>query len=465
MRRSFQKLAASVAAAASIMAVAAALATSISCSSGADTERHPVFVIGVDGLEWRLVLDLMRQDRMPNLARLLERGRFGTVGTMHPSLSPVIWTTVATGVTPSEHGIRSFVKAGGKLFTNRDRRAKAVWNVAGDHGRRSVVIGWWMTFPVEPVDGIMVAQVNTSVGAGRSPDAIYKGGLVQDRKHQVHPPELAPRMLGVAAEVDRNLPEIADAIFAAPAEPHPDVEKLWKQSMWSVRADATYERIAIEALEVEPDADLFMVYFGGTDVLGHRFWRWAYPQDFRFPPSKQSLEAYGSVMSDYYRHTDGVIGRIVEAAPSDATIIVVSDHGMGAANRRSPFDPDAKGMKSRSGSHGRSEALFVVAGPSVRADDSAPAPADLRMRDIADLGSIFDVAPTVLALLDLPVGRDMRGKVMTELFDPAFFAKHPVRMVESHTPKGWHRRRELPPDETPAEQERLEQLRSLGYIQ
>ncbi|HYB98914.1 MAG TPA: alkaline phosphatase family protein [Candidatus Limnocylindrales bacterium] len=443
----------------------AVMVAGLSCTSSEPAARHPVFIIGVDGLEWRLVREMLAERQLPNLAALLERGRYGQLETMHPSMSPAIWTSIATGVSPRRHGIRTFLKPRGQLYTNRDRRTKALWNIASEHGRRSHVIGWWMTFPVEPISGIMVAQVNSSVSGDRQPDAIYKGGMVSSLEHQVHPPELSQRMLGIAAEVEADLNVIADSIFAAPVQPHADVATLWKQSLWSVRADATYERVSLEALKVQPDVDLFMVYFGGTDVLGHRFWRWTYPREFRFPPSAESLAAYGSVMTDYYRYMDEVIGRIVEVAPEDATIIVISDHGMGPANRKSPYDPEAKGTRARSGAHGRTEAFLALAGANIAPTEPERDLTRLQPEDVDDLGSIFDVAPTVLALLDLPVGRDMEGKVRSELLDPAFLAAHPLRYVPTHTPPDWKEARRMPQAQTPAEQERLEQLRSLGYIQ
>ena len=50
----------------------------------------------------------------------------------------------------------------GSLFDNTDRRTKAIWNMASEAGLRVAVVGWWMTFPVEPVNGVMVAQTNTT---------------------------------------------------------------------------------------------------------------------------------------------------------------------------------------------------------------------------------------------------------------------------------------------------------------
>ena len=98
-------------------------------------------MVGVDGYEWKVVIELLRQGNLPNLARLMQSGSFGELETIHPSLSPTVWASVATGMRPAQHGIRGFIKSGGKgqqLFTNRDRRTKALWNMASDSGRMAV---------------------------------------------------------------------------------------------------------------------------------------------------------------------------------------------------------------------------------------------------------------------------------------------------------------------------------------
>jgi len=437
----------------------------VGCTRLRGEHRHPVVLLGIDGLEWRVALELIRKGEMPNLAAQMTRGTYGRLSTQHPSMSPSIWTTVATGATPGAHGIRGFVKPGNVLFTNRDRRIKALWNIASEHELVSHVIGWWMTYPVEPLRGIMVAQVNTSIVNPREDDGIRKGALVQGLDHEVWPPELAAPMLEVAADVEKNFPTIAHKVLRnVPSEDDPEVGPMWKQSRWAIRADEIYERVALEALRRQPDVDLAMWYFGGTDVLGHRFWRWAYPGDYAYPPSPESVATYGEILRDYYRYTDGRIGRILAAAPKDANVIIMSDHGMGAANAKKPLElPVRKAV--RTGVHGRSEALLVVAGPDFVKANAKAAPADLRERDLPKLGSIYDVAPTVLVLLAIPVARDVKGKVMTALVAGEFLARHPLAMVESHTPHGWAASRNLPEVETPGQDERLEQLRSLGYIQ
>jgi len=114
-------------------------------------------------------------------SRLDAAGVFGELETFIPTWSPAIWTSIVTGKVPSKHGITAFVhspdeKGVRRLYTNRDRRSKAIWNILTDSGRSVATVGWWMTFPVEEINGVMVAQVNTSTpDAQPAGEGVWKG--------------------------------------------------------------------------------------------------------------------------------------------------------------------------------------------------------------------------------------------------------------------------------------------------
>ena len=68
---------------------------------------------------------------MPETAKLMARGSFGTLETLEPTESPPIWTSIATGKRPEKHGITGFTnpeRKGGddELFNSLDRKTKAI---------------------------------------------------------------------------------------------------------------------------------------------------------------------------------------------------------------------------------------------------------------------------------------------------------------------------------------------------
>ena len=115
--------------------------------------ERPILIVGLDGLEWQVMLPMMREGRLPVLSGLMADGLFGKLQTLQPTRSPVIWTTVATGKTPDKHGIfglRTRDEQGrDRPFNRTDRKTKAIWNIFSDFGLTVHSVGWWMTDPAE----------------------------------------------------------------------------------------------------------------------------------------------------------------------------------------------------------------------------------------------------------------------------------------------------------------------------
>jgi predicted AlkP superfamily phosphohydrolase/phosphomutase len=100
-----------------------------------------------------------------------------------------------------------------------------------------------------------------------------------------------------------------------------------------------------------------------------------------------------------------------------------------------------------SGFH-RMQGIFLAKGPDI-------------VRGAAiDRPTIMDLAPTILYLMGGKIPRDMDGRVLTELFDEAFLAKHPIMYGEA-SPEGERPRMELSAEDQWAV---LERLKGLGYI-
>ena len=72
--------------------------------------KRKVLLVGWDAADWKVMTPLMEQGRMPNLAGLIERGVMGNLATLQPVLSPMLWTSIATGKRPFKHGILGFTE-------------------------------------------------------------------------------------------------------------------------------------------------------------------------------------------------------------------------------------------------------------------------------------------------------------------------------------------------------------------
>jgi hypothetical protein len=135
----------------------------------ASPAAHPrVILIGLDAADWSLLDKLAAEGVMPNLARLVSRGRTARLKSFLPILSPLVWTTIATGVSPEVHGVLDFqeVEPGSGAIvpvSGLSRRVPAIWNIASARGLTTGVVGWWASHPAEEVKGFFVSDRATSI--------------------------------------------------------------------------------------------------------------------------------------------------------------------------------------------------------------------------------------------------------------------------------------------------------------
>src|SRR6185503_11078732 len=133
------------------------------CSPGRKAKPAArVLLVGIDGVEWNVLRPLLAEGKCPNLRSLMDRGSFGRLATMEPTLSPILWTTIATGRTPEQHGILGFTDADLRQYSSAQRRGRAVWNIADRYEHESRVCGWRIAWPAEKIRGTMVSGSSSS---------------------------------------------------------------------------------------------------------------------------------------------------------------------------------------------------------------------------------------------------------------------------------------------------------------
>jgi len=264
--------------------------------SGGRASRAPLLVVGVDGADWGVVQRLWAEGRLPHLKRLADGGASGVLKTAY-GISPVIWTTIATGRTPDVHGITDFVvstESGAVPVSSAVRRVPAVWNMASRAGRRTAVLGWWASWPAEAIEGVVVTD---------------RAHLTRDRA--VHPP-------AELAALERTRVAIRD-LYPGLAGGVPGRDP-WMED------GATRDRIMVhEGLQrAGTGFDLVMVYLRTVDIASHRYWKYFEPS--RYPGSPRG-EQWSQVIPTVYEATDQAIGDLVAACPAGTNVLLVSDHG------------------------------------------------------------------------------------------------------------------------------------------
>ncbi|MDT8321979.1 MAG: alkaline phosphatase family protein, partial [Xanthomonadales bacterium] len=144
----------------SFLAMTASALLLSSCGAKRDAE---LIFIGIDGAEWDLIDALIDQGELPNFARLKAEGAWGHLINTGPLSSPVAWTTFSTGHFARQHGILDFTypytPGTDKRPVNAlDKRKPDLWDIASRNGRRISVVGYFVSHPAEPINGVMISD-------------------------------------------------------------------------------------------------------------------------------------------------------------------------------------------------------------------------------------------------------------------------------------------------------------------
>jgi Flp pilus assembly protein TadD len=433
-------------------ALIAGLVALVACRGGSPGR---VLVLGLDGADPVTIDLLMSEGKLPNFAKLRREGAYGPLESRKPLLSPVIWTTIATGKTADRHRIGHFVAVnpttGEQLpVTSRMRHAQAIWNILSAKGRSIDVVGWWATWPAEKVRGSIVSdhfayhflmEEGAAAGAGDTgrvspPELEARIAPLRKRPQDVTPAELAPFVTVSAEEAARPF-DFADDL---------------SHFKWAYATAETYTRIGLK-LWKEDRPDNLLVYVEGVDTSSHLFGHL-----FRATGLSGELAAqqakYGHAVEEMYAYADRLVGRMLDAMDSRTTLIVVSDHGFELG--RLQDDPSkTRDMRRVSEQYHRMQGILYMYGNRVKTRTRLNRP------------SILDVAPTVLALNGLPKAEDMPGRVLVEGLDvtPAT----PVKTYETATESAAAGPSSAGADgggasDSQVDPEVVKKLTSLGYI-
>jgi hypothetical protein len=443
----------------SIVAVFVGLAAYLAAGRGREGgagESYRVVIAGFDGMDPEFLDYFLSQGKLPNFQKLMREGAYAPCQTFKPTKSVVLWTSVATGKRMEKHGIvdwQLLSKDGRKILASgQSRRTEALWNIASQSGKSSSIVNWWATWPAEAVQGAIVSNH-------------FPRSLHEPLEEATFPPELAAELqtLGLpdraaaeAALLSAGIPvysrEIADSVF----RPNNQFRSRFQTAAGVFNDDLIVERSLFHLFDSRGQADLTAVLFRTTDVYTHFLWRFidrrvAEPvyralREEGKPLTEEIVhtmdEAYARVLEPVYVHEDRRLGRLMEKLASDTVLLVVSDHGFQFRNYGfNHYDDGRGGVKAPPG-------ILFLWGPPVRPGGKLEVP------------TLFDVGPTALYLLGLPVGRDMDGRVLTEAISGELLSRRPVAWIPSHdegTRAGSDR-------ESPVDEEVLRELRSLGYV-
>ena len=408
------------------------------------TKKRKLLLIGWDAADWKIINKLIEKGQMPTLKKLISDGTSGNLVTLEPPFSPMLWTSIVTGVYPDKHGIMGFSeptpnKVGVRPVSSSSRKTKALWNIFSHEKLKTHVVGWWPSNPVEPINGIMVSNLYH-----KAKDDINKWGMPPQTIHpkeytqlfkflRIHPSELTEEHL---------IPFVPNA-----KEIDQDKDKRLYQVAKLLAEAGTVQAATTWILDNE-EWDFMGVYLDTVDHFCHGFMNYHPP---KMPiVSDKDYELYKDVVNSGYRFHDMMLEELIKLAGDDATIMLISDHGFHSDHLRPKLLPDEPAAPAL---QHRDYGIFCVKGPGIKKNNKVYG------------ASLIDIFPTILSLYDLPIGQDMSGKVLVNIYENTPDLKY-IPSWENIDVKDFAMLDSEQNDDDPyASQEAMKQLIELGYIE
>jgi len=411
--------------------------------------RRRVVLLGLDGADWKLADPLIERGDLPNFGRLRREGAWAPLRTISP-FSPVVWTSIATGVEPGRHSVlyfsemywrgadmtiprlnRNFLEpVYSRIFekipvSSTTRTSKAIWEIAGTFGLKSLVINWWASFPAEAQEGFNIS--NYAIPWDEISEEAFRDA--RDPRGRVYPDEIWPGVVDVMRK------SVEGGIRASSFMGTDPNQQITRVDFWDLRDKMV---LAFNDRFSRDDNAFTAVYLQGIDTTCHHFSETVFGNNADIlRESRVDAKTYEEkwlMVEEAYRRMDGVIGSIMGGMRDDDLLVVVSDHGWrmdGTSHWRMP------------------DGIIALWGAGVRPGRTAQS------------AHVYDVAPTILWYLGLPLSRELAGRILEEAFDPAVVRAPVTTWVASYGARTQPMRIADPATDAAYR----DRLKSLGYVQ
>jgi len=255
--------------------------------------KRRVFVLSLDGVPFTFLIKEMEKGTLPYMGSLFRKGSFKRMNSVIPPVSSVAWSTYMTGKNPGGHNIFGFIDRNPgslKLFipNGSNMKAKTLWEMLSDEGKKVVVMNVPVTSPPRPVNGILISCF-LSPGIDKA----------------VYPPSLIPKLKEWGYQIDIDAQKARnDRMFFLE-----DLKRSTDRRFYA----------AVRLME-EEEWDFFHLHVMGTDRINHFLWRkWEDGDPF-----------FAAAFEEYYRSIDRFIGQTLVPfleSRKDTTLVILSDHG------------------------------------------------------------------------------------------------------------------------------------------
>jgi predicted AlkP superfamily phosphohydrolase/phosphomutase len=207
-----------------------------------------------------------------------------------PWVSSVAWSTMMTGVNPAKHNIFGFIDrdpATYKQFipTSRHMKAKTLWEVLGEAGKRVIVVNVPVTYPPRQVNGILVS-----------------GFLSPNLDKAVHPPSYVQTLNSLGYVVDADPWKARESKDLALQEINAALDGRIR-TLFHLVENEQWDYLHVHVME--------------TDRLHHFLWQ----------QMEEGHPTYAPAFYDFYRRIDDMLGQLAAKLDDNTTLMWMADHG------------------------------------------------------------------------------------------------------------------------------------------
>lgn len=385
--------------------------------------RPRLWVIGLETATLDAILPLAGQGQLPFLAGILHRGAYGRLESLSPARPEALWTTLATGKYPWQHGVTGsrlyeaerigrdaelrLLPAGiafnrwglpaarSRLVHGYSRQALALWEILPRLGIASGVVGWPASSPVSS-ETVFAFSDRYFADRGAGGDA--------------WPPPQAAWARGFRPE-PRGVRALLAARFGSGSPP--PLLAAFGDDLWR-------EGLAEALLDRSPDVGCFALVLPGLRQVSRRYFGGFSNVQFRALQAPDDAAAVERV-TDYYTRLDAFLAQLWQRHTGADVLALVSASGIeGSTGWRRVLGELSREASLEGFESDAPDGVLMLYGEGIQ-------PGALLTG-----ARLVDVVPTLMYALHLPVARDLDGEVLTPAFDKAFLAQYPLTFLTTY---------------------------------
>jgi predicted AlkP superfamily phosphohydrolase/phosphomutase len=384
-----------------------ALALSAFAQNQTPKPKPRVVVVGVNGMEWDILRPLLLQNKLPNLSKVIKSGTYGKLRTVPAPNCPKAYTSMFTSTTPDENGVTGFIVGGITANTNMLKQ-EPIWSILS---KNNVTVGMAnvpATFPTMPVNGYMISGMLTR-GKNCEDGVLCAPKLSEvEGGEPVYPATMKAELLKNVGDyfIDCERMPSAEQLKGHESE----VIESWLSKVEVIRNQQT--QLFDYLLSNHPTNFTWLVQ-SCEDRTGH----WLYPiapYNAGYNPKIEGVRP--DAFPNQYIGFDRVLGTILKHIDDNTYLFIVSDHGIKPLREFEESNPHAHMDHEKTtpviAKHDFADGddvpgSIIAMGPGIKKDQ----------RLMGFEASVYDLAPTILHLYGIEQPKQMRGHVMSAIFE------------------------------------------------